>query len=61
VERQPLHLPAQSALLPAFMVKNAFKITRIWLGLKFNDYWSSNLNVMLKIEFLEKQKWLMNL
>jgi hypothetical protein len=33
------------------MVKNAFFKTRIWLGLRFNDYRSSSLNMMLKIEF----------
>jgi hypothetical protein len=30
VGRRPFHLPAQSALSSAFMVKNAFKITRTW-------------------------------
>ena len=33
------HLPAQSALSSALMVKNAFEKTRIWLGSSFNDYW----------------------
>jgi hypothetical protein len=30
VRRWPLHLPVQSALSAAFIVKNACKITRIW-------------------------------
>jgi hypothetical protein len=30
VGRRPPHLPAQSALSSAFMVKNSFKTTRIW-------------------------------
>jgi hypothetical protein len=30
VGRRPPHLPAQSALSSAFMVKNAFKVIRIW-------------------------------
>jgi hypothetical protein len=46
-----LHLPAQSALSSAFMVKNSFQKTRIWLEFRFNDYRSLNSNMMLKIEF----------
>jgi hypothetical protein len=38
VERQPPYLPAQSALSSAFMAKNAFLKTRIWLESRFNDY-----------------------
>jgi hypothetical protein len=33
------------------MVKMHFKETWIWLGLRFNEYRSLNLNTMLKIEF----------
>jgi hypothetical protein len=46
VQKQLPQLPAQSALSSAFMVKNAFRKTRIWLGSKFNEY-----HMMLKIEF----------
>jgi hypothetical protein len=45
------HLPAQSELSSAFMVKNPFEGSRIWRGLKFYDYRSLNLNIMIKIEF----------
>jgi hypothetical protein len=52
VERRPPHLPAQSALSSAFMVKNAFK-NKLGFGvgpdLTING--SLNLNMMLKIEF----------
>jgi hypothetical protein len=51
VGRQLCHLPAQSALSSALMVKNAFEKTRIRLVSRFNDILSLNLNMMLKIEF----------
>jgi hypothetical protein len=51
LEKLLLRLPALSALSLAFMVKNALLKTRIWLGLRFNDFWSLNLNMMFKIAF----------
>jgi hypothetical protein len=52
MERRPPHLPAQSALPSAFMVKNRI-IKKLGYGLipdlTFID--SLNLNMMMKIEF----------
>jgi hypothetical protein len=38
VRKQLPQLPAQSVLSSAFMAKIVFKITRIWLGTRFNGY-----------------------
>jgi hypothetical protein len=50
VEKLLPQLPEESALSSAFMAKNAFQKTQIFLGSRLNDYRSLNLNMMLKIE-----------
>jgi len=51
VRKQLLKLPAQSALLSAFMVIKAFRKLGFGLGPDLTMIGSINLNMMLKIEF----------